>query len=172
MWPAIVGARNYPLWEAAAREETHLAEPTHDECTAATLAHVLQIITWWIAPLVIYLVKRESRFVSFHALQALIYQGLCAVIAMLMMVLWIGGIMVATLPGTATEKASKGPITFFFIVFGLCMLFGVGIWVLTFVLGIVYGIKASRGEWAAYPIIGRWARRFAGIHKDLHTAGT
>jgi uncharacterized Tic20 family protein len=153
-------------------EETHLAEPTHDECTLAALAHFLQIISWWIAPLVIYVVKRESRFVSFHALQALIYQVLCTVMSMLMMVVWMGGMLVMTLPGTATEKASKGPPTFFFIVFGLFMLFWVGLWVLTFVLAIVYGIKASRGEWAAYPIIGRWARRFAGIHKDLHTAGT
>jgi len=31
------------------------------------------------------------------------------------------------------------------------------------VLGIVYGIKASKGEWAAYPVIGRWARRLAGV---------
>jgi hypothetical protein len=23
-------------------------------------------------------------------------------------------------------------------------------------LGIVYGIKANRGEWATYPIIGKW----------------
>ncbi|MGA9509258.1 MAG: DUF4870 domain-containing protein [Candidatus Sulfotelmatobacter sp.] len=42
----------------------------------ATLAHVLQLVGGWIAPLVIFLVKRNSRFVSFHALQALLLQGL------------------------------------------------------------------------------------------------
>jgi hypothetical protein len=29
-------------------------------------------------------------------------------------------------------------------------------------LAILYGIKAGRGEWAAYPIVGRWAMRLAG----------
>ena len=40
----------------------------------ATLAHIVQVVGWWIAPLVIFLLKRESRFVSFHALQALLLQ--------------------------------------------------------------------------------------------------
>ncbi len=43
--------------------------PTQDERTMGTLAHVLQLVGGWIAPLVIFLVKRNSRFVSFHALQ-------------------------------------------------------------------------------------------------------
>jgi hypothetical protein len=30
-------------------------------------------------------------------------------------------------------------------------------------LGIFYGIKAGRGEWAEYPLIGRFARRIAGV---------
>ena len=29
-------------------------------------------------------------------------------------------------------------------------------WVANVILGIVYGIKANRGEWAGYPIIGNW----------------
>ena len=35
-------------------------------------------------------------------------------------------------------------------------------WVVNLVLGIVFGIKANRGEWAAYPVIGRWAHRITG----------
>ena len=38
----------------------------------------------------------------------------------------------------------------------------VGNWVLTLLFAIVDGIKAMRGERAAYPVIGRWARRLAG----------
>ena len=34
----------------------------------AILAHVLQIVGWWIAPLIIFLLKRDSKFTSFHAL--------------------------------------------------------------------------------------------------------
>ena len=40
----------------------------------AILAHMLQIVGLWIAPLIIFVVKRESRFVSFHALPALLLQ--------------------------------------------------------------------------------------------------
>src|SRR5580704_17545146 len=51
------------------------AETTQDERTMGTLAHVLQLVGGWIAPLIIFLVKRDSRFVSFHALQVLLLQG-------------------------------------------------------------------------------------------------
>ncbi|MFZ0479207.1 MAG: hypothetical protein WAL71_08660 [Terriglobales bacterium] len=37
---------------------------TQDERTMATLAHVLQVVGWWIAPLIIFLVQLKSRFVS------------------------------------------------------------------------------------------------------------
>jgi hypothetical protein len=148
-------------------EETKLAEPSRDECTLGLLAHVLQLITWWVGPLVIYLVKRESRFVSFHALQALIYQGILFVVSMLMMGSWFALMFSGVLLAVAHGKESKAAPIAFFIVFALLGLFWLGVWVLTFVLGIVYGIKASRGEWAAYPIIGRWARHLAGIDKGI-----
>jgi len=51
-------------------------QATQDERTMALLAQVLQIVGWWIAPLVIFLIKRQSKFVSFHALQALLLQVL------------------------------------------------------------------------------------------------
>jgi len=54
----------------------NLIEPTLDERTMAILAHMLQILGLWIAPLIIFVIKRESRFVSFHALQALLLQVL------------------------------------------------------------------------------------------------
>jgi uncharacterized membrane protein len=47
---------------------------TQDERTMAVLAHALQLVGGWIAPLVIFFVKRQSRFVSFHALQVLFLQ--------------------------------------------------------------------------------------------------
>jgi uncharacterized membrane protein len=37
-----------------------------------------------------------------------------------------------------------------------------GVLIFNLVLAIVYGIKASNGEWARYPIIGKWAWRFSG----------
>lgn len=31
-----------------------------------------------------------------------------------------------------------------------------GGWVTNLILGVVYAIKANRGEWATYPVIGKW----------------
>jgi uncharacterized membrane protein len=41
--------------------------PSQDERTMAVLAHALQVVGWWIAPLIIFVLKRQSRFVAFHA---------------------------------------------------------------------------------------------------------
>src|SRR5215472_7451909 len=60
---------------------------TQDERTIAVLAHALQVVGWWIAPLVIFLVKGNSKFVRFHALQALLLQ--------LVYLLFWGSVMVA-----------------------------------------------------------------------------
>ena len=135
---------------------TSLPVPTQDERTMAFLAHLLQVFTGFIAPLIIYCVKQDSRFVKFHALQSLIWQ-LCY------MALFIGGMiffffsMFATVfHGASGGHPSNAPPPAFFLVIPFLWLFGMLGWVANVVLGIMYGIKANRGEWAAYPIIGKW----------------
>jgi len=49
-------------------EHTVAADPTSDEGAFAMLAHILQLFSGFIGPLIFYLVKRDSRFVGFHAL--------------------------------------------------------------------------------------------------------
>src|SRR5919204_2401049 len=61
---------------------------TQDERTMAVLAHALQMVGWFIAPLVILIVRRDSRFVSFHALQALLLQVIAVLLAVIFMVVW------------------------------------------------------------------------------------
>jgi hypothetical protein len=48
-----------PIYRAA----TAQAVTTDNERTMAVLAHVLQLVGGWIAPLIIFFIKRESRFV-------------------------------------------------------------------------------------------------------------
>ncbi len=136
--------------------------PTKDEQTMAFLAQFLQIFTGFIAPLVIYLMKRESRFVSFHAMQALIWQIIyLAVVLVVFIVLFVGVFAtVATQPHPPSSP--QQPPAAVFLLFPLLWLMFMGGWVLNLIIGIVYGIKANRGEWAAYPVIGRWARRIVG----------
>ena len=141
--------------------------PTPDERTFALLAHILQLFTGFIGPLVIFIIKRESRFVAFHAAQALIWQGIYFIVAMVGMVVWFV-LVFGAIAMHANSGASKGPPVALFIVFPLIWLFFMIGWFVTFTLGIVYGIKANKGEWAAYPVIGRWARHLALNKSDSH----
>lgn len=130
---------------------------TQDERTMGTLAHVLQIVGGWLAPLIIFFVKRDSKFVSFHALQALFFQ-------LIYMVIW-GGMVVIFMFTIIASVATNGgahsnqPPTVLFVFFPLIWLAGIGGWVTIIVIAIVYGIKAGRGEWAKYPVIGNWVVR-------------
>jgi uncharacterized membrane protein len=137
-----------------------LPEPTQDERTMAFVGHLLQIFTGFMGPLVILVIKQNSAFVKFHALQALIWQ-LCY------MALFLGCFTLfffAAFVGVFHEiSRPHNPSTlpafflfFSFLFFPLLWLFAIGGWIANVILGLVYGIKANRGEWAGYPIIGRW----------------
>ena len=134
-------------------------DPTisQDERTMATLAHVLQVVGWWIAPLIIFLVQRKSRFVSFHALQALLLQIAYMILMFCFAMLWVV-LIFATIAQHGGDKGAPPPA--FFLVMPLVWLGFMGMWVFVLVIAIVYAIKAGRGEWANYPVIGRIARSF------------
>jgi len=136
-------------------------EPAQDERTMATLAHVLQVVGWWIAPLIIFLTKRESKFVSFHALQALLLQIAYMVVMGGFMVLWFSTIFL-TIAHDANHSNAHPPAAFF-LLFPLIWLGFMGIWIVMLVVAIVYGIKAGRGEWAEYPVLGPLTRRILKI---------
>src|SRR4051812_30561361 len=62
--------RRLPPACSRARRSLMDYETTQDERLLALLAYLLSIPTWLVAPLVIYLVKKDqSRFVAFHAMQ-------------------------------------------------------------------------------------------------------
>lgn len=146
---------------------TYAATPetatTPDERTMAVLAHVLQLVGGWIAPLVIFLIRRQSRFVSFHALQVLLFEALCILFTMLVM----GGIFISILwrlsLGDLPQHGSRAFPPFFFVFFVVVWLVIMMTWVLRLLLAIIYGIKAGKGEWAEYPVLGGLARKILGI---------
>ena len=135
-----------------------LPEPTQDERTMATLAHVLQMVGGFIGPLIIFFLRRESRFVTFHALQVLFLQIVNILFSMVFMVAWFA-MMFGSLAAAANQPHSSGPPMMFFVVFPFLWLFIMASWVTILVLAIVYAIKAGRGEWANYPVLGGLARR-------------
>jgi uncharacterized Tic20 family protein len=130
-----------------------LPEPTADERSMGLLAHILQVFTGFIGPLIILVLKPNSAFIKFHALQSLIWQ-LCYT------ALFIGGIIffffsifaAALLSGT---RHSEPPAALILVI----PVFWLGIfacWITNVIFGVVYGLRANRGEWAGYPIIGKW----------------
>jgi uncharacterized Tic20 family protein len=113
---------------------------TPEERTWAMLAHLSALLGYvvvlgqYIAPLVIYLVYRErSRFVAFHALQALYFQ-------LALLLLWIV-VFVAT-----------------FVTCGLGAIFAVVPIVLNLVFVLMAAIRANSGEWYELPLVGAMAR--------------
>ncbi len=132
--------------------------PTQDEKTMAMLAHILQIFTWWIGPLVIFLVKQDSKFVRFHALQALLWQITLMVLGMIGVLLWFAVILSTVFSSAGRAAANQAPPVALFIGMGFVWLGLAAIYFSNIVLGIVFGIKAGHGEWASYPLLGKWAR--------------
>jgi uncharacterized membrane protein len=143
------------------------ALPTADERTLALLAHFLQIVAGWLGPLVILLVRRDSRFVSFHALQVLLLQlAHLALMVTLGLVGFFLFFLFTLIPG------SHVPSPLPFLIFPMFLLAWVGPWITIVVLGIVYGTRANQGEWAEYPILGRLARRVLHIEPGGATVTT
>lgn len=107
-------------------------------------------------PLVILILKNQSRFVKFHAMQSLIWQ-------LSFTALFLSGFAFMFFSALVTVshevlRPTHGPTPFpvVFLMFPVLWLFAISGWATNVILGIVYGIKAHQGEWARYPIIGRF----------------
>lgn len=99
-------------------DEQPLLQPTSDEKTLAILSHILTLIVWLFAPLIIYLVKKdESQFVAAHAKESLNFQITIALACIVLFItiigiflLWIVGIIAMILVIVATIKANDGKL--------------------------------------------------------------
>ena len=109
-------------------EQLPALPPTSDEKTLALLSHVVTLVSNFIAPLIIYIIKKdESPFVAAHAKGSLNFQLtiLLAIIVLFITIigiflLWIVGIYALVLVIVATIRASEGklyryPLTIRFI---------------------------------------------------------
>lgn len=102
----------------------------------AMLAYLLGIVTGFIGPLILWLLKKDqSKFVAYHSLQALLLHAIVVLGYILSSVLFIVVIGFITMP--------------VFVVLGL-------------VFSILAGLAANRGEWYDIPIIGKIARQQTG----------
>ncbi len=92
--------------------------PTSDEKTMAILSHILTLVAPIIAPLIIYLIKKdESEFVKLHSRESLNFQITVWIIVIALFItvigillVWIVGIVDLILVIMATIKASEGKL--------------------------------------------------------------
>ena len=99
-------------------DESPVIPPTSDEKTLALLSHVLTFVFPILAPLIIYLVKKdESSFVAYHAKESLNFQITMFIICFVLIItiiglllLWAVGIIYAILIIVATIRASEGKL--------------------------------------------------------------
>ena len=123
-------------------------DSTQDDRLWAMLNYVLSLFFPLVAPLVIFLVKKDSsKFVGFHALQALILNGGLGV-------LWVAIVILSFLLG------ALGPLALLTI--PLWMVLGL-LGLAAFVFTIVAAIKSFAGEWYEIPLVGKIARQQVGV---------
>jgi uncharacterized Tic20 family protein len=99
-------------------EEKPVILPTSDEKTMAILSHVLTLAVGFLAPLVIYLIKKdESSFVNYHAKESLNFQITIFIVIVVLFITvigillaWIVGILALVFVIMATIKASEGKL--------------------------------------------------------------
>ena len=103
------------------QEETPATPPTPDEKTMGILSHILSLVGWFIAPLIIYLVKKdESAYVREQAKESLNFQLtvlICYIVSWFLIFIFIGIILIIILGIAdlilvilATIKASEGKL--------------------------------------------------------------
>jgi uncharacterized Tic20 family protein len=99
--------------------EVSTSVPTSEERTLAMLAELLQLFSWIVGPMIIYFVKRDSRFVRFHALQAVLWQAFLIAFYIVFFVVMIAG-FVAAIPrnGGTQPNPPAFPFVILFCLYG------------------------------------------------------
>lgn len=116
-----------------------------DDCLMATLAYVFSLCFPVAAPLIIFLVKRRSRFVAFHALQALFIElGLVILGVVVVALTWLFGLL--------------GPLV---LLLGPLHLIAWGLGIAAWVYKIIGAIQANSGIWFRIPYVWPYAERIA-----------
>jgi uncharacterized Tic20 family protein len=106
--------------------------PTSDDKTMAILSHVLTFVASFVAPLIIYVVKKDnSTFATDHAKESLNFQITVIIAAIIC-------------------------IPLIFIIIGLLLLWAIGI--ASIIWRIVAAIKASEGKLYRYPFCFRFIK--------------
>jgi uncharacterized Tic20 family protein len=129
--------------------------PTSDECMLATIAYVSYLIGFWlIVPFAIYLWQRDrSRYVAFHAVQALALHLMLTVATVLMVVIFVAGFFGGFVISAIGSKIVGYAIVVIAMLAWLAALFVPFVWL------VKAAWRAWHGERYGAPLAGRIAAR-------------
>ncbi len=131
-------------------------EPESDERLLALFSHLSIFFGGLVIPLIFWIINKDkSRFVRFHALQALFFQ--LAYIAIIIVFVLIMVFVAIGMGAISAGTFAAGKDGSFFIIAVMIMFYGL-IFLSMFVFfgyGIYVGIKSYKGELRRYPVIGK-----------------
>jgi len=137
--------------------------PTSDEKVLAALAHASVIFAFFgpLGPTLIWVYQRnKSKYVRFHALQAMGYQALTFWVWFLGIFVVLFGVVVLTivLDAVLMQNTTAGMPLTPFIIQPVVFLGLFGLWGLFFIVGIIGAVLCMIDREFNYPLIGRWLK--------------
>ena len=118
-----------------------------DENVAALLAY----IATWVSGLVFFLIEKDSRFVRFHAMQAILLGASATIIGIVLWIVWFFGLIISA----SISDVLGGLVS---LVLGLLLfVFSIGVLIAI----VMCLIKAYQMQYFKLPVIGNFAEKFS-----------
>lgn len=141
-----------------------MEKPTSEEKVLAAVAHASVLFAFFgpVGPTLIWAYQRnKSKYVRFHALQAMGYQALTFWVWFIgaFVVIFAGLFVTILLGGFLTESASADASFIPFILQPIIFLGIFGLWGLFFIIGIIGAVLCMMDREFKYPLIGGWLKR-------------
>jgi uncharacterized Tic20 family protein len=141
----------------------HMETPTSDEKVFAALAHASVIFAFFgpVGPALIWAYQRDkSKYVRFHALQAMGYQALTfwLFIAGLFVVMFAGIFIMSAIGALLVGSGSMDPEFFPLLIQPVIFVGMFGLMGFFFVIGMAGAVFCMLGRDFNYPFIGRWLK--------------
>ncbi len=118
-----------------------------DENVAALLSYIFT----WVTGLIFYLIEKDSRFVRFHAMQAILLGASTFVIGVVIYILWAVLLIIVVNISDVLAMVMNLVMMLVLVVFYLAFLIG---WVMCL-------IKAFQKQYFKLPVLGNFAEKFS-----------
>ena len=140
-----------------------MEQPTSDEKVFAALAHASVILSFFgpIGATIVWVFQRnKSKYVRYHALQAMGYQALTFWAWFISVFVFAFGVIgISFITTFLTSESSVLPPEAIFFIQPIIMLIIFGMWGLMFLIGFIGAVFCMLGKDFNYPILGNWLQR-------------